>query len=186
MPRDAAEGALMTGAGPAEQAEELDQEFSAWYRRQHPALLAAMLVVAGDLDTAQEVTAEAFARAYPRYRRLRSQGVPNAWVYRVGLNVLRRRLRRAAVERHLLARQPPSPPLPAVELDPELWQAVRALPARQRQALVLRYVGDFTESQVGLVMGISAGAVAATLHAARRRLSSQLASDEALKGVKPS
>lgn len=174
---------LVMGSSSAARTEEFDQEFSAWYRRQHPILLAAMLVVAGDLDTAQEVTAEAFARAYPRYRRLRSQGAPNAWVYRVGLNVLRRRLRRAALERHLLARQPPAPPTPAVELDPELWRAVRALPPRQRQALVLRYVGDLTEPQIASAMGISAGAVAATLHAARRSLGAIIMSDGELRGV---
>jgi DNA-directed RNA polymerase specialized sigma24 family protein len=43
--------------------------------------------------------------------------------------------------------------------------ALRALPARQREALVLRYYGDLSESEVAAVMGITKGAV--RIHTAR-------------------
>jgi RNA polymerase sigma factor (sigma-70 family) len=41
----------------------------------------------------------------------------------------------------------------------ELLAAVRTLPPRQREALVLRYYGDLSEAQIALTMGISRGAV---------------------------
>jgi RNA polymerase sigma factor (sigma-70 family) len=37
--------------------------------------------------------------------------------------------------------------------------ALRSLPARQREALVLRYYGDLSEAQIAFAMGISRGAV---------------------------
>jgi RNA polymerase sigma factor (sigma-70 family) len=61
-----------------------------------------------------------------------------------------------------------------VDFDPELWNAVAALPVRQREAIVLRYVGDLTERDVASVLGISEGAASAALVAARRRLADQL------------
>jgi DNA-directed RNA polymerase specialized sigma24 family protein len=51
---------------------------------------------------------------------------------------------------------------------------VAALPLRQREAIVLRYVGDLTERDVARVLGISEGATSAALVAARRRLVEQL------------
>lgn len=44
--------------------------FESWYRSEHPRLVAAMAVVAGDTEVAREVTAEAFARALERWGRV--------------------------------------------------------------------------------------------------------------------
>lgn len=57
----------------------------------------------------------------------------------------------------------------------ELWQLVRALPARQRTAVVLRHVADLTEPEIGEAMGISRGGVSSTLRAAHSSLRRQLA-----------
>jgi RNA polymerase sigma factor (sigma-70 family) len=72
-----------------------------------------------------------------------------------------------------LRRERPRPISPP-DIDPELWDAVAALPSRQREAIVLRYVGDLTERDVAGVLGISEGAASAALVAARRRLAEQL------------
>jgi Sigma-70 region 2 len=57
-------------------------------------------------STWRDVTAEAFARALERWERVGSMASPGGWTYRVALNVLRRRLRRGALEEHLLRRAP--------------------------------------------------------------------------------
>ena len=62
----------------------------------------------------------------------------------------------------------------------ELWQAVGDLPRRQREAVVLRYIGDLTEAQTALAMGIAPGTAAATLSAARRSLARRLSIGEAI------
>lgn len=148
--------------------------FDAWYREEHPRVLAALSVVARDPDLAQEVTAEAFARALQRWGRVGAMDSPGGWTYRVALNVLRRRARRAALERRLLSRVAPATiAVPAYAV--EVWQVVTGLAPRMRTAVALRYLGGLTEAEVAEVMGIAPGTVAATLHAARRQLAPLLA-----------
>jgi RNA polymerase sigma factor (sigma-70 family) len=141
--------------------------FDEFYSSEHPRVLAAMTLVAGSLDPAREATDEAFARALDRWDRVRDMAAAGGWVYRVALNVLRRRMRRAALERRLLARQPEAV-MPAAAV--EIWDLVRDLPERQRTAVVLRYVADLPEREVAAAMGIARGTVSATLVAARTRL----------------
>ncbi len=149
--------------------------FETWYRTEHPKVLAALSVVARDPDLAQEVTAEAFARALQRWDRVGEMDSPGGWTYRVALNVLRRRARRAALEHRLLRRLAPSSPIQVPAYAVEVWQAVTDLAPRMRTAVALRYLGGLTEAEVADVMGIAPGTVAATLHDARRRLASLLA-----------
>ena len=128
--------------------------------------------MAGDPDLAQEATAEAFTRALERWDRVGRMASPSGWAYRVGVNVVKRRLRRAKLEGLLAPRSPSVQPPPT--LEPELWEALRSLPIRQRTALALRYVCDLTQADVARVMGIAPGTVAATLTAARRRMAALL------------
>lgn len=148
-------------------------EFAAWYRQEHRRLVAAMLLVTGDIHVAEEAADEAFARAYAHWPRVSHMASPRGWTYRVALNVVRRRWRRAELERRLLARQPPSTSVPAPA--GEAWEAVRRLPARQRTAVVLRFLADLTEEQVGLAMGVSRSTISSSLADARRALGHMLA-----------
>jgi len=151
--------------------------FETWYRAEHPKVLAALAVVARDPDLAEEVTAEAFARALQRWERVGQMDSPGGWTYRVALNVLRRRARRAALERRLLARLAPPPAIHVPAYAVEVWQAVTGLAPRMRTAVALRYLGGLTEAEVADVMGIAPGTVAVTLHDARRRLAPLLSPD---------
>jgi RNA polymerase sigma factor (sigma-70 family) len=147
-----------------------DAAFATWYRNEHPRLLAAMVVVTNDLHTAQDVTAEAFARALAAWNRVSNMESPTGWTYRVALNVARRRARRAALEQRALRRMVPAehglPPERAIEV----WDAVRALPPRARTAIALRYAAGLSESEVATAMGVAAGTASATLSAARKTL----------------
>lgn len=146
--------------------------FDGWYRAEHPRVLGLLTVVAGDADLAREVAAEAFVRALERWDRVEAMDSPAAWTYRVGVNLLRRRLRRVAFEGRLRPEDEAPAPPPAIES--ELWDAVRALPVRQRTAVALRYLCDLPQGEIAAVMGVSAGTVSATLTAARRRLAAEL------------
>lgn len=151
--------------------------FETWYRAEHPRVLAALSVVARDPDLAQEVAAEAFARALQRWERVGAMDSPGGWTYRVALNVLRRRAGRAALERRLLPRLAPPPTITVPAYAIEVWQVVTGLAPRMRTAVALRYLGGLTEAEVAEVMGIAPGTVAATLHQARRQLAPLLAAD---------
>ncbi len=148
-------------------------DFTTLYETERDGMARSLLVIGGDAEAARDAVAEAFSRAYERWPRIAAMDSPSGWVYRVALNELRRRMRRRAHESRLLRRERPHP-IPPADIDPDLWDAVAALPVRQREAIVLRYVGDLTERDVASVLGISEGGVSAALVAARRRLADQL------------
>jgi RNA polymerase sigma factor (sigma-70 family) len=102
---------------------------------------------------------------------------PTAWTFKVALNYGRRRLRRRRVEQALLLRQArdrAATGKSSGDRDTDLWGIVSSLPNRQRTAIVLRYLGDFSEREVARLMGVSAGAASSSLSAARRRLAELL------------
>ena len=130
-------------------------------------------------DLAQEVAAEAFARAWADWDRVSAMTSPGGWVYRVAVNLMQSRLRRAQLERRLVRRVPtPSPSPPPRLPDDALWGAVRALAPRARVAIALRYVADLPEADIATAMGVSRGTVASTLSTARHRLAQALAPKE--------
>lgn len=151
----------------------MPEGFEGWYRREHPRLVGLLAVQAGDVEVAEEAVSEAFVRAFERWDRVADMAEPEGWVYRVAVNVLKRRHRRRRVERVLLLRER-SEPQPPPALDGDVWEAVRRLAPRQRQAVALRYVGGLTEAEVAERMGVAVGTVSATLHHARRNLEAHL------------
>jgi len=152
-----------------------DAAFAAWYRNEHPRLLATMAIVTRDLHTAQDVTSEAFARALAAWTRVSVMDSPTGWTYRVALNLTRRRARRAALEERLLRRVVPTDDGIPAEHAHELWDAVRALPPRARTAIALRYTAGLTEAEVAEAMNVAVGTASATLASARRALAIALA-----------
>ena len=152
-------------------------DFEAWYRGSAPRLAAALAVVAGDADVGREAAAEACTRALERWGRVGAMSSPEAWAHTVGVNLIRRRWRRAAMERRVASSPGPVASAP-VSLAPELWLAVRSLPLRQRQAVALRYVLDLTQEQVAAAMGVAPGTAAATLSTARSQLRAALTDPE--------
>jgi RNA polymerase sigma-70 factor (sigma-E family) len=115
----------------------------------------------GDRESADDVAAEALARAYERWGRLVAKGDPAPWVARVAANLAIDRVRR--LNRH------PSTALdgaaPAEVTDPHLAErmtlaaALQRLPTRQREAVVLRYLCDVSEADTARLMGCSTGSV---------------------------
>jgi RNA polymerase sigma-70 factor (ECF subfamily) len=149
--------------------------FDAWYRREHPVLAGAMLLVCGNRVDAAEAADEAFSRALERWDRVSTMASPTGWTYRVAVNVAKRRHRRRALEARLLHRQPRADDVegPAGEA----WLLVGSLPLRQRTAVVLRHLGQLTEVEIADVMGIGRSTVSSTLRAAHAALARQLAPD---------
>jgi RNA polymerase sigma-70 factor (ECF subfamily) len=170
------------GAGE-QRAHSTHGDFEEWFRLEYPQVQGSLILAIGDSDIAEDSTAEAFARAYERWDRVRAMERPMGWVYTVALNLARRRMRRQAMERRLSLKFHPRTELPP-ESGFELWDLVRTLPPRERTAVVLRYAADLREVDVAKAMGISAGAVAKTLNVARSRLGLALEEPTIPKGAR--
>jgi RNA polymerase sigma-70 factor (ECF subfamily) len=148
------------------------EAFEDWYRDIHARLVTLLALAVGDADTGREAADEALVRAYERWDRVSAMNSPGAWTYRVGLNFARRKVRRRSLEGRLLGRtRVPDVPGPAGEL----WLIVAVLPARQREAVLLRHVAQFTESEIASAMGVARGTVSSTLRAAYRQLEQSIA-----------
>ena len=116
---------------------------------------------------AEDCFQETFIAALRAYPRLRSDSNMRAWVltiaHRKALDAHRARARRAlpvAEPTAADARIAQSPTAP----DETLWQAVGELPARQRSAVVLRYVGDLPHRDIASAIGCSEEAARRSLH----------------------
>jgi RNA polymerase sigma-70 factor (ECF subfamily) len=153
---------------------ESDGDFEAWYRALHPRLLATLILITGNGETARDATDEAFTRAYQHWPRVQRMRSPDAWVFTVARNIVRRRGRRARQERSLmqLAAQGVTAAVPAPA--GEAWELVAGLPDRQRTAVVLRHVADLTEPDIARVMHVTRGTVSTTLADAYRSLRERL------------
>jgi len=147
-------------SGTWDAADAVTQIYTAHYNQL--VRLAVMLV--HDVQTAEEVVQDAFEAMHLAWRRLRDTEKALSYLRQAIVNRSRSVLRhRKVVEMH--------PPKPAPdEASAEhaalillersaVTSALRALPERQREAVVLRYYGDFSEADIAKVMGISRGAV---------------------------
>src|SRR5689334_1299884 len=120
-----------------------DGSFESWYQDTYALLSTAMVAVCGNRDVALEATDEALCRAWRRWGTVRAMSSPEGWTYRVALNLVRSRVRRSRIEQRLLPRLASRSQVSAPA--GEVWELVRALPPRQRAAIVLRYVADLDE-----------------------------------------
>jgi RNA polymerase sigma-70 factor (sigma-E family) len=124
--------------------------------------LASMLV--RDTGTAEEVVQDVFVALYCGWSGLRDTANARSYLHHSVVNRSRSVLRRRAVaDKHVaaLAPQDISADQPAVALMERsaMAAALRLLPGRQREALVLRFYADLSEADVAKAMGITRGAV---------------------------
>jgi RNA polymerase sigma-70 factor (sigma-E family) len=134
--------------------------------------LASLLL--DDRVDAEEVVQEAFAQTWRRWDAVRDHGDPIGYLRQSVINESRGRLRRVRSARRAGWRaQPPAAvmvdPAGAVESDETraaVLAALRRLPARQRECIVLRFYGDCSVAAVAEALGISEGAVKAHCHRA--------------------
>jgi RNA polymerase sigma-70 factor (sigma-E family) len=124
--------------------------------------LAVMLV--HDVQTAEEVVQDSFEAMHLAWRRLRDSEKALSYLRQAIVNRARSVLRhRKVVEMHAPKPAPDEQSAEHAALTlierSAVTSALRTLPVRQREAVVLRYYGDFSEADIAKAMGISRGAV---------------------------
>lgn len=124
------------------------------------------LLAAVGRQQADDCFQETFLAALRAYPRLRPDSNARAWVLtiasRKAIDAHRARARapQAAAELPEAA----ASPAPDPTLASDVWDRVRALPARQRAAVLLRYVGDLPHRDVAAALGCSEQAARRSLH----------------------
>lgn len=154
-------------------------DFAEFYHRSRDDCLRTVLISVGDQDTAQELVAEAFARACASWRTVSRHPAPAAWVVRTALNMnisrWRRRRREVLVpEPGMIADRLAGEMATDSPFDPRIKAALMRLPARQRQVVALRLLLDLDTKRTAEVLGISPNTVMAHMAQATAALRNDL------------
>jgi RNA polymerase sigma-70 factor (sigma-E family) len=134
------------------------------YRTHYRSLVRLAALLVRDVGTAEEVVQDSFVAMNGAWRRLRDNDKALSYLRQSVVNRSRSVLRhRVVVDRNA---PKPAPDEPSAEhgafalLDRSaVIEALRTLPPRQREALVLRFYADMSEAQIADTMCISRGAV---------------------------
>jgi RNA polymerase sigma factor (sigma-70 family) len=153
------------------------ETFASLYERTFPRVYAYVSTLVRDRATAEDVTAEAFERAYRKRRRYHPRrGSPEAWLFGIARNAaldeLRRRKRRAGLEAQ-------SEDLAAVALDEQAELARRrvlvraafaSLDGHERDLIALKFAGGLSNAEIGRVLGLSETNAGTRLHRILKKL----------------
>lgn len=161
----AAEDAL----GPAQARSRLgtpdtDVAVAELYCAHYRALVRLAMLLLHDLASAEEVVQDSFVALHAGLHRLRDNDKALSYLRAAVVNKARSVLRHRVVVDRNPAKPPPDMPsaehgaLALIERS-SVVAALRGLPNRQREAVVLRYYGDLSEAQIAAAMGITRGAV---------------------------
>ena len=130
-----------TMPGRGAEAEDVSSTVAALYREHYRPLVQLAVLLVSDLAAAEEIVQEAFADVHGTWRTL------------PGPDAALRYLRRSLIRRSRSAAQPQA------GAGAGLLAALRALPAREREVLVLRYFADLPEAEIASVTGTRITAV---------------------------
>jgi RNA polymerase sigma-70 factor (sigma-E family) len=137
--------------------------------------LRAVAASTGNMTLAEDQVAEAFARAWVSWHKVSHHPAPGAWVVRTALNAgaswWRRRSKETALTSHDIAAADSQ----GTGLDTAVLTALRRLPARQREVIVLRVFLDLDIDTTARQLGIAPGTVRAHLARAVTALRNELA-----------
>lgn len=158
----------------------MEEEFREFVAARSSALLRTAYLLAGDWATAEDLLQTALTKTYLAWKRLGGIEAVEPYARRVLINTATswwRRRWHGERPTEVLPEQPgPDRHEQALERD-LLWRHVRALPARQRAVLVLRFYEDLSEAQTADLLEISPGTVksqtARALATLRRRLAAE-------------
>lgn len=153
-----------------------DLDFEAFYQREYAAAVRLAFALTGRRDLAEELAQDSFLECLRRWERVAAYEDPRGWLRRVLTNRCISSGRRHLTELRLLVKlrreRPPS--LSISEPSDRLWVAVRQLPRRQAQVLVLAFVEDIDVRQIAATLGIGEESVRTHLRRGRATIAARL------------
>jgi RNA polymerase sigma-70 factor, ECF subfamily len=151
------------------------RDFDEFYGATFSGLRSQLYAYLGDRAEAQDVVQEAYCRAFARWKKISGYDDPVSWVRKVAWNLATSRFRRQRTASDFLRRQReehsegPSPDRVA------LVRALATIPAQQRKAVVLHYLGQLSVGEIAEQEGVAEGTVKSWLSRGRAALNDRLA-----------
>ena len=151
--------------------------FEALYREHRDAVYGYVAGLLGDRQSAEDVTALAFERAYRKRDSFRpGRGTPRVWLFGIARNAALDELRRRKRQAPLVADLPdeglahPADDADAAERRTAVSAALRTLPPREREIVALKFAGGLTNAELARVLGVSESNAGTLLHRAITKL----------------
>ncbi len=161
---------LRTVAGSEEALVPGDQAegFEAFFEDHHADLFGALYLITRNRHEAEEIMQDAFLALLERWDRVGSLADPVGYLYRTAMNLFRKRWRRASLMlRRTVGLSPWDDEISLIETRVDVVRALSSLSPRQRAAVVLTELLEFSSEEAGRILGIAPGTV--RMHASRGR-----------------
>jgi RNA polymerase sigma factor (sigma-70 family) len=150
-------------------AEGLD--FEEFFQAEYRGLVRTLCLLTADQAEAEELAQETMARVYERWDRVRTMESAGGYVYRVAVNLNRRRLRHLAVRaRRVLAMRVHPDTEQSPETRMEIADAIASLSMGQRRAFMLVEWLGMSAEEAGRILRIAPASVRSRVHRARAAL----------------
>ncbi|MDT5042715.1 MAG: hypothetical protein QOE51_3700 [Actinoplanes sp.] len=165
-----------------------DAAFRAFFELHHVELARLAYLITGDTDAAEDIAADSFAEIWRHWARVEQADSPLAYARGVLANLARNWIRRRSRERlGLLTLKRFAPEFRGADVPAvlDVRDALRRLPLRRRECLVLRYAFDVPEREVAAILGISVGTVKSQTSRGADQLACLLEGTSALRNAAP-
>ena len=149
------------------------------YARYRLPLTRLAVLLLGDVESAEDAVQEVFVKLWSRPDLLQGVAAPSSYLRTAVVNRARSVQRRRKLERDFAVMDTADvEPAETTALLPlehrEVLEAVKALPTRQREVLLLRYWADLSETEIARTLGVTRGTVKSTASRGMRAVTAQL------------
>jgi RNA polymerase sigma-70 factor, ECF subfamily len=169
-------------AGTADEADMGDSapSFEEFYETTFRRLFTALCLVTGNRHEAEEIIQDAYVRVLERWDRVAGLEDPTGYLFRVSMNAFRSRYRRAALglRRSLFLAPAARDDLGAVETHDAVVRLLLGLEPKQRAAVLLTAILDYSAEEAGQMLGLRASSVRSLTTRARARMKHEVISHE--------
>ena len=135
---------------------EATRMFEVFYEAEARTLFRRLWLVTGNHAEAEELMQDAFVRVWERWDRVGAMEDPTGYLYRIAMNLFRKRYRRALLAvRRTVGLAPSVDDFAAADDRQVVRHVLATLPPRQRAALVLTEMLGFTSKEAGAALGVT-------------------------------
>jgi RNA polymerase sigma-70 factor, ECF subfamily len=156
------------------------RSFEIFYDAESQTLFRRLWLVTGNRSEAEELMQDAFLKVWERWERVDAMDDPVGYLYRTAMNLFRKRYRRAMVAiRRSVGLAPSRDDFADADDREAVRQVLSTLPPRQRAALVLTELLDFSPNEAGSALGVQASTIRSLSHQGRASFRRAMEVDDA-------